>query len=566
MVLLAAAFASSAEPPRAMADYEKIQSLRQEADKLIDAEHPDTANLRKAEQLLQSALDYLGNADVRERAVGNRFLYGRRYDTVRDFAAVHALLGEKARALDELEAMSREGSYPGVVKLLEEDKVFASLRDEPRFKAVVAEQRLAQRLWKNPALATPYRETLPVEERIAGLSAFWAEARASFVHFDHVPALDWDKTYLEFLPQVMAAQSTRDYYDVLMRLAPLLQDGHTNIYPPEQLQRELYARPPLSTRLVDGKVIVIGVFSKKLGQRVHVGDEIVAIDGMPVERYAADRVAPYASSSTPQDRIVRTYSYQLLSGAAGQPVKLRLRDAHGRERDETIARDGYADAVDLPAFDAKMLEGGVAYFALDHLESDEGVKKFEAFLPQVLASKGLVIDLRSNGGGSTGYGLDVLSWLTDLPIPTAHQVYRGDTGLERAWGGAHVTWQAVTNDAEPFVRAHEKRFTGPVAVLIGPQTFSAGEDFAMAFDVLNRGTLIGAATGGSTGQPLSFKLPGGGTARICVKRDSYPDGREFVGTGIAPDIEVARTVEDYRRGRDPVIERARVELLKLGKR
>jgi C-terminal processing protease CtpA/Prc len=95
-----------------------------------------------------------------------------------------------------------------------------------------------------------------------------------------------------------------------------------------------------------------------------------------------------------------------------------------------------------------------------------------------------------------------------------------------------------------------------VALLVGPRTFSAAEDFAMAFDVMKRGILVGEATAGSTGQPLVFDLPGGGTARICVKRDSYPDGREFVGKGIQPTIVVAPTVADLRAGRDPVLERA----------
>jgi carboxyl-terminal processing protease len=58
-----------------------------------------------------------------------------------------------------------------------------------------------------------------------------------------------------------------------------------------------------------------------------------------------------------------------------------------------------------------------------------------------------------------------------------------------------------------------------------------------------------------------FDLPGGGKARICVKRDMYPDGTTFVGTGIVPDIHVPMKVEDVREGKDPVLERAALELL-----
>jgi len=97
-------------------------------------------------------------------------------------------------------------------------------------------------------------------------------------------------------------------------------------------------------------------------------------------------------------------------------------------------------------------------------------------------------------------------------------------------------------------------------LLLGPRTFSAGEDFVLSFKLMKRGLLVGEPTGGSTGQPLVFDLPGGGYARICAKRDSYPDGREFVGQGIAPNLRVAPTIGDVRAGRDPVVERAAAAL------
>jgi hypothetical protein len=61
-----------------------------------------------------------------------------------------------------------------------------------------------------------------------------------------------------------------------------------------------------------------------------------------------------------------------------------------------------------------------------------------------------------------------------------------------------------------------------VLVLTSARTYSAAEDFVVAFDAMQRGRIVGEATGGSTGQPLLFDLPGGGKARICTKRDSYP--------------------------------------------
>jgi C-terminal processing protease CtpA/Prc len=55
-------------------------------------------------------------------------------------------------------------------------------------------------------------------------------------------------------------------------------------------------------------------------------------------------------------------------------------------------------------------------------------------------------------------------------------------------------------------------------------------------------------------------LPGGGGAAICTKWDSFPDGREFVGVGINPDVEVYPTQAEvaaglWSGGKDPVLER-----------
>jgi C-terminal processing protease CtpA/Prc len=66
--------------------------------------------------------------------------------------------------------------------------------------------------------------------------------------------------------------------------------------------------------------------------------------------------------------------------------------------------------------------------------------------------------------------------------------------------------------------------------------------------------------GFNTGQPLVFPLPEGGLARVCTKRDTYPDGHEFVGVGVQPDRLVHPTLADFRAGRDPVLEAALEEL------
>lgn len=116
-------------------------------------------------------------------------------------------------------------------------------------------------------------------EKLAGLSELWAEARYGFANFWHVPNLDWDATYLAFIPQVTATTSTADYYRVLQRFYALLQDGHTNVSPPEAIP---FGRLPIRTRLIDGHILVVGTRDPEFdSQRIQVGDEVLTINGRP---------------------------------------------------------------------------------------------------------------------------------------------------------------------------------------------------------------------------------------------------------------------------------------------
>lgn len=113
----------------------------------------------------------------------------------------------------------------------------------------------------------------------------------------------------------------------------------------------------------------------------------------------------------------------------------------------------------------------------------------------------------------------------------------------------------MRHGAEPFL--------GPFVVLSSPRTFSAAEDFLVAFKPTKRGLIIGEPSGGSTGQPLNITLPGGGMARICSKHDTFADGTEFVGVGVIPNILVSPKVTDFTKGKDAVLERAVEEIRKM---
>ncbi|HRQ64678.1 MAG TPA: S41 family peptidase [Xanthomonadaceae bacterium] len=528
------------------------------ADASVEALREVVADLDRGLALLDEPLH-------RDLAEGNLHLHYRRYNFLIDKVKVHARLGEVEAALDALEALQRIGWHPGALDRLLEDRHVQALVQTPRFQAARRREAVATRLAEAPALAGGNHDRLSEAERVAGLSRLWSEARDGFVWFDQVPELDWDQAFLDFVPQVLAAADTAAYYRILMRFAALLEDGHSSVSPPQALHAQLLSRPPMRTALVDGEVVVTAVASRVLSALgIDVGDVVLGIDGEDVHAYAERSVAPFIGASTAQDRAVRVYDYRLLAGAAETPVLLRLRKASSDTIEVRAPRNGYGRIEPPPTETFEVRTDGIAVLQARQFGSDAALRLFEEHLDDIMAARGLILDLRGNGGGSTTHGWDILTWLSAEPLQGTSSRHRVGDALDRARSGAQTPLRWRDLGGEPYRRERERTFRGPVVMLIDARTYSAAEDTAAAFRLMRRGPIIGEPSGGSTGQPLFIDLPGGGSARICVKRDEWPDGSTFVGVGVLPDIEVRPTLEDIRAGTDPVLARALALLSQTG--
>lgn len=522
------------------------------------------AHAQSADALSVEATEAYGAADYAESArlfaaaldAGSRSS-GDAYNA----ACAFALAGDEDAAFEHLLlALSLGWTDAGH---LQRDSDLDALHDDPRWPAVVAgaesREAASKRLWGGAAFATPFREDLPAEEKLAGLSMLWSEAKYNFVNFGLVPDLDWDSLYVASIPQALATTSTEDYYRVLTGVVARLRDGHSNVYPPPELADRVHARPGLRTRLVEGLVLVVELRDPALAELgLAVGQEVVAVDGVPVREYAAREVQPYQSASTDQDLDVRTYEYMLLAGDAAEPVALSLRQPDGTAVDRTVPRltaeQTRALGWSRPAFELAWLPGRVAHVRLNTFGSDEAADTFLDRFDEVAGAEALVLDVRDNGGGDSSVGWRVLCALTDADALAVSSWYtRLYRPAFRAWGRGEET----EGDLAPTYGCDDARhYDGPVAVLTSPRTFSAAEDFAVAFDVMDRGPIVGEPTGGSTGQPLFFGLPGGGSGRVTTKHDAYPDGRPFVGVGVLPNIQAAPTVAAVRSGADPALDAA----------
>jgi C-terminal processing protease CtpA/Prc len=479
-------------------------------------------------------------------------------DTLYNLACDQALEGKPAQAMLTLTQAVDLGSSSSAAHI-REDTDLVSLHNNPQFQALLARIVKQEALWRDdPAIATPYKPALSEDEKVAGLSKFWSEARFNFPFFARLPDLDWDRLYMDYLPQVRAAQTTADYYRVMMRFAASLHDGHTSVSPPDKLSNVLSAQPAFDTQLIEDKVLVTGIYDPALAaQGIRVGAEIVTIDGQPVREYAEKLVTPYVSSSTKQLLDLDVYTITLFNGPRQLPINLTLRDANGETISATVHR--YCEPTSKCVWPGeqhvqfKMLPGNIAYLAVNEFMDDIGAETMRENFAAISQAKALIVDVRENGGGSSQNGYAILSMLSAKPFQNSSARMLDYKPTYRALGEV-PGWFTVPASAVNPDPAH--LFSGPVIVLIGAETGSAAEDFAVAFDAIRRGTLLGEPTGGSTGQPLVFQLPGGGSARICTKDDTYPDGRAIEGVGVLPQVKVSPTVSDIRQGKDAALDRA----------
>ncbi len=435
--------------------------------------------------------------------------------------------------------------------------------------------------------------TLSVEDKIYGLSKFWQEVNYNFVYLNKIDQAAWDSTYRTLIKSVQETPNDYAYYRELQRFCSMLNDGHTDVYFPDSISAlqmtTMFGAYRLFLENVDGKAIVFRVNASKKDE-VPPGSEVIQINGMATNQFISKYVAPYISSSTDyirQDRSVRS----LLAGFEGDTYEVTFRKPDGAVFTQTLTHSRTQEEAVYPAFDApkelldfRWEQNDIAYLALNSFEDGQIVQAFKEKLDELRKAKGIIIDLRYNGGGSGSNAKAILMHLTnDTVLYGSKSRTRMNISMFKAWGSFLQAQDTVNGKAEwgmskerttesylafhnelyrdsPYeptrFQQEEIRVVVPTILLTGHQTASAAEDMLIMADNQKHMIRIGEKTFGSTGQPFHFALPGGGEARICTKQDTYPDGREFVGVGIIPHIEVKTTFDDYMQNKDVVLQRA----------
>ena len=385
-------------------------------------------------------------------------------------------------------------------------------------------------------------------DKIYGLSKFWAEVKANYVNYDAL-SFDWDAKYLEYLEKVENTTSNYDFYALLQEMCASLKDSHTTITLPNEMRLTHRRNFPLRTELIEDRVIIKEVYNDSLlSIGIKRGDEIVMINGKDVHKYAEKNIKPYISSSTEQDLKFRTYTYELFTGHKDSLLRLTIRNQGSTEQVYKLSRMLKWNLFKRkPNLEFTVTEDNIGILTLNSFSGNDIIPKFDSIYTLIQKTNGLIIDNRSNGGGSSTPGYHIISHLVDEPFYGTFWVSRQHIPkfIAGTWGTSYYFQRRkMYQPAEP------EKYTNPVVLLIGPATFSAAEDFSVVFKNLSLGKVIGQSSGGSSGEPMRFSLPGGGRFKVCTERNSFPDGREFVGIGVQPDIMIAEEVISFRANRD----------------
>jgi carboxyl-terminal processing protease len=252
---------------------------------------------------------------------------------------------------------------------------------------------------------------------------------------------------------------------------------------------------------------------------------VAPVKGSPADQAGvrAGDVIEYIDNKATRD--ISLYdARQLLNGASGTEVKLRILRANARPMTVAVKRGTFR----APAAEAKLEAGKIGILRINSLDSGEAADA-KARLQDLIkqGAQKIVVDLRSVAGGEIQEGVTVANYF----IPSGP--------LARTIGREQKVLKAF--EADPKVAL----FSGPTVVLIDTGTAGAAEVVASAFVERKRGDVVGERSFGAGAEQELFTLRDGDGLLLTTVKWASGNGKPFLGedrahSGVAPTVEVKR--------------------------
>jgi tricorn protease len=397
---------------------------------------------------------------------------------------------------------------------------------------------------KAVSTAAMYVDRVPADEWAQIFDEVWRRYR-DFFYVENMHGYDWEALREQYRPLLAHVAHRSDLNYVISEMIAELAVQHAYIAGGDwdQPDRPRVALPGARFELdaATGRYRIARILPgqneesiyrsplTEVGVDANAGDWVLAIDG----------VAPRADEDP----------YRLLRHKADRPVTLTLsRTADGRDSRQVtfqpITRE--SDLLYLEWVEgnrqrvAEMTDGRVGYLHVPDM-GEAGIREFIKWYYPQIRKEGLVIDVRANGGGN------VSSMLIDR---LRRELLA--TGFSR-------------NDDYATTYPRGAVFHGSLVSILDENSASDGDIFPAMFREAGLGPLIGKRSwGGVIGITNRGALIDGGTVNVPEFGFNSVTGEWIIeGYGVDPDIEVEQDPIAVIQGRDPQLERAVHEVLRL---
>ena len=235
------------------------------------------------------------------------------------------------------------------------------------------------------------------------------------------------------------------------------------------------------------------------------------------------------------DDIIYEVDKESTQGLSLEEVVGRIKGEAGTQVHLTLVRSGVSDYVEVdveraqievPTVSTEVYEDNIGYLKITEFD-EVTTAQFIDGLAELRAQniEGLIIDLRSNPGGSLATVCDIARQI----LPEGIIVYTEDKEGHR----------------ENYKNEEDHKIDIPLVVLTNQYSASASEILAGAIKDYGLGTLVGKTTYGKGIVQRIFDLRDGTAVKLTVSSYFTPNGVNIHGIGIEPDVEVDFDSEAY---------------------
>lgn len=204
----------------------------------------------------------------------------------------------------------------------------------------------------------------------------------------------------------------------------------------------------------------------------------------------------------------------------------------------------------------KMLPDSIGYVYIGSFSNSISELNLDYMLAYLHKAKGLIIDIRDNGGGMLTNIRTLVSRFIDRTVPGGYII--------------HKTGPGHNDFSEPYPYEYEPadenriRYYGPILLLTNRSCYSAANDFTAVMKTLPNVAVVGARTGGGGGMPFSSELPIGWSLRLSACPLLDPEGNPTEnGIDPTPGGEMHSPAVELAEGRDAILDFAIAVMLRL---